>query len=413
MRKKLTALLIFAVALASGCVNQNQTIEASADVLSFGEISVVPNPPIFAGDTFSTSLQITNLDELEDAKNVKLTLYDWGVCKPQSCSPDSKEWGFGSNQDYLYVKQFGDIPPRDMKFIECQFKAPSNAEIGGIKTSCPIKFKLSYDFESTTTTDLTLISEDKFRDLQKSGKTPSATSTQTKSRGPVKIDFEFLAEQPVMVSKDVNKKIPFYIRIENKGTGEPTMGGLSVDALVSGEPHTFFIDVPLNLKTGYQLKLKEANLQDKPFAIFEVISPSGKTEEYDIEESKGKESKIQTLPDGTTLEVKKINDRGKLTLKIPKALTSNDCKLSCTKQFNSENQDGNCIFTLKPEEKIKFVKGKSEPIRCELTAPKACGETATDGCIRDEKTFYISGNVAYTYEIDKKITVDIKPVKGV
>jgi len=315
-------IFVFIIVFVSGCVSGGEeTIEASHDVLRFGEITTIPIPPVFAGDTFSTSFEIENLDDFEDAKNVNLILYDWGICKPISGKPGN--WISGNKESYL--KNFGEIMPKDVKFIECQFQSPSQEEIAGMKATCPIRFSLSYDFSGTTTTDVMIISDDKYRNLQKSGKTPKTVSTQTKSRGPIKVDFEFLTDQPIRTSsKLTERKIPMYIRIENKGKG-----------------------------------------------------------------------KIQQ-----TEEKNKI----KLSVSIPNDLLEDCSNDICGDWFTASSSGNNCKLTMKDDRKIEFVKEKSEPIRCELVSPST---------VKDEKTYYISANVQYTYEIDKKTDVAIKPIKVV
>ncbi len=317
------ALLLLIIVSASGCIGTGgkRTIEASSDVLKFEETTVIPNPPIFAGDVFSISFRIQNFDELKDAENAILKLYDWGMCKPKICTPNN----WVSEKKESYSVKFDTIMAGDMQFIECDFRAPSQEEIAGIKTVCPIRFKLSYDFSGTTTTDLTVISDEKYRDLQKSGKVPSVMSTQTKSRGPIKVDFEFLADQPVRATE--GRKIPLYIRIENKGQGK-------------------------------------------------------------IEQDEKGRNKIN------------------MKVLIPEELLSQCSSNMCDGWFDGSSKNGKCELTLKNEKEIEFIKGKSEPIRCELT---------TDNIkkIIDEKTFYISSNIDYTYQINNQINIPIKPLKVV
>lgn len=200
------------ILFTSGCVfpgQQNQqTVEAPEDVMVFSDITVIPTPPVIASDVFTTYFTIENKAELEDARSVWLSLYDWGMCEPTTNCPPKKGMSFG------------DISPGDIQSIECQFKAPSSSVIGGMQASCPIRYKLFYEFWSNTQTDITVISDEKFREMQRAGQTPSIVSTQVKSRGPVKVNFDVAATQPVRTSTATNTvSIPIYITIEDKGTG--------------------------------------------------------------------------------------------------------------------------------------------------------------------------------------------------
>ncbi len=226
-------LSILAVVAVSGCIipggGGETKVEAPNDVLSFSDSTVIPNPPILTGDTFTTSFQIKNLDDFEDAKNVKLQLYDWGVCEPSSCTPSNG----------ICSEDLKDISPKDVQQKEYQFKSPSSEKIGGMSARCPIRYKLTYDFSGETTTDLNVISGKKFQDMQRAGQTPTFTSTQAKSRGPIKVDFSFGINQPVRTStidktdpaKSNTVKIPMYIRVENKGSGK--LVGSTTDTSVS------------------------------------------------------------------------------------------------------------------------------------------------------------------------------------
>ncbi len=239
MRKNniLLFLSIIAVVAVSGCVSfgslfgsSTTTVEASNDVMAVSDSTVIPTPPILTGDIFTTSFVAKNLDDLEDAQNVKVRLYDWGACAPSACLEKSKD-------GYSYGKDYGSISPKDVQQVECQFKAPSAQQIGGIAAKCPIRYKLTYDFSGITTTELNVISNSKFREMQRAGQTPTVNSVQSKSRGPIKVNFDFGVNQPVRTStidadpaKSNIIKIPMYIRVENKGSGKILQSALSAAA---------------------------------------------------------------------------------------------------------------------------------------------------------------------------------------
>ncbi len=105
--------------------------------------------------------------------------------------------------------------PLQTELFEWTFTAPTNDEIGNMPAKCPIRYKISYDFTAKTQVDVTVISPEKIRELQRSGKYEPITPTQTKGIGPIKIDISFGAKQPIK-SGDV---LPVFITIEDKGTG--------------------------------------------------------------------------------------------------------------------------------------------------------------------------------------------------
>lgn len=286
------------VVAVSGCVfpgQQNQqTVEAPEDVMVFSDITVIPTPPVTASDVFTTYFTIENKAELEDAGNVTISLYDSGMCisLTKNCSN---------------IMYFGDISPGDVQTIECQFKAPSSTAIGGMQASCPIRYKLSYRFYSLTQADITVISDEKFREMQRAGQTPSVVPAQTKTRGPLKINFDVAVTQPVRTSTTANTvSIPVFITIEDKGTG-------MMDYLK---------DVVL-LKEGETIKEVEKNTSILSLSIPKDLAPDKNCD---------------------------------------------NLKLRCgdTMEYKGEFL-GMCVFA--NIKKIEFVKGKSQPIQCVLQSP--------------------------------------------
>jgi hypothetical protein len=256
LNSALLLLLVASVVAVSGCISnlgfgsQPVKVEAPNDVMVFQDNVVIPNPPVLTGDTFTTAFNIKNLDELEYARETKLLLYDWGVCTPSLCIPGEALTTAegtscsGSEADGTlictsgvketigwetidtnklkssYSAGFGDVSPQDIQHIECQFKVPSADKIGGMDARCPVRYSMIYDFKGITTTDLNVISNTKFQEMQRAGQTPTVTPVQSKSRGPIKVDLSFGTTQPVKTSSAGNDvKIPMYIKIENKGAG--------------------------------------------------------------------------------------------------------------------------------------------------------------------------------------------------
>lgn len=394
-------LSILAIVAVSGCISVGDlfgsgttTVEASSDVMSFSDSTVIPNPPILTGDTFTTDFTIKNLDEFEDAKNVKLDLYDWGVCIPSSCSSPSGWDAIDSTKlQTSYSASLNGISPNDVQQVECQFRSPSSEKIGGLDAKCPVRYKLTYDFSGITTTDLNVISNKKFQEMSRAGQTSVVTSVQSKSRGPIKVDFSFGVNQPVRTSSaDSEVKIPMYVRIENKGTGTATK-----------EPDSIF-----NKEEGKKCKTS-GNLEPISGQCFGNGKNTFFCNNGNIELCGSNRDTNIKIDSSLCIDNSgcKKSKNFELNIKIPKDIVEGkDCtKIECDKSFVGVEDDtkNNCILTLKADKSIDFVKDKSEVFRCELTSP-------ADSVVPEQKTYSIQSEVKYTYQIDNDFSVAIKPM---
>lgn len=396
-----SAFLLFLVILivaVSGCISnlglgpQQQTVEAPNDVMAFSDSTVIPNPPILTGDTFTTSFAMKNLDEFDDAKNVKIELYDWGVCAPSSCNPS--DWGIDGKKT-SYSIAFNDISPKDVQQIECQFKSPPSEKIGGLQANCPIRYKLTYDFSGITTTELNVISNKKFQEMQRAGQTPFVSSTQSKSRGPIKVDFSFGVNQPVRTSTidaDTSKsniiKIPMYITVENKGSGKAVLG--SAAFVSNNKKCTDSGGLPFNSGDCF------GNKADTYFCNNGNIEHCGKN----TDSSKSVDTSLCNN-NGC------IKSNTELNIKIPAALTSSGDTTKCGEiicdGFFTGSAEGTDKCKLTLTKKIDFVKDKSQIFRCELTSP-------SDTTVSEQKVYSIQSEVKYTYQIDNDFNVAIRPM---
>lgn len=216
---KKTILTLFLIIAISGCTmpgaleqlmpgyTEQEVKELSPDVLTIKSLTVIPPPPINADDQFSVSFIIANLDEIKDVENTSYQLFDSGLCNHVS-----------GNDPYNYF--FGDFVPLEERFFEWTFNAPTNDDIAHLSTKCPIRFKVNYDMDSTSQIDLSVITDERLKELQRAGESISFIPTLTLGRGPLKVKISFGASMPIRAStKDKAIKLPIYLVIEDKGTG--------------------------------------------------------------------------------------------------------------------------------------------------------------------------------------------------
>ncbi len=189
---------------------ETETVKAPTDVIVVEDIEVIPNPPVSAStettdSTFTISFIVTNIGLTDEgakaAEDVYATVYDWGRCDEVDISND-----IGGATIY---------PGGGAELVEWQFKAPTNEDLGRMEGKCPIRFKVEYEYDSYTTSDIAVIDHDRLINANRAGEKISITPVQTQSRGPLKIEMLFETQQPV----DENLVIPAIIRIHDEGSG--------------------------------------------------------------------------------------------------------------------------------------------------------------------------------------------------
>ncbi|MCK4634494.1 MAG: hypothetical protein KAT37_01330 [Candidatus Aenigmarchaeota archaeon] len=253
--------LLAPVVFISGCVEGGgfqsifssltgggETIVAPKDVLLVRDILVIPNPPITASSsvdsTFTLTFQVVNIGETQEgareAENVHVIAYDWGRCRPMEAdgettiSPEPDEiYGIGENPEVNLAATI--YPGGGAEIVQWSFKAPTNTELGRMEGICPIRFKVVYEFDAHTTSDISIVARDRLVDASRAGETLSVSPVQTQSRGPIKISVDFETSQPV----DENLIIPVIIKIYDTGSG--MYESVPVDGLEVQFPNAFEI----------------------------------------------------------------------------------------------------------------------------------------------------------------------------
>ena len=193
----------------SGCVGfedpfgfispKTEVKEQPPDVISIQNINVLPPSPVIAGDQFSVSFELSNVEEERDV-NVDYKLMDDGLC--------SLESGVDS-------ETFEDFVPGRVEFVEWTFNSPSNEEIGYLRTTCPIRFIIGYQFTAISDIEANVITENRYLQLQQSGEFATFKPTLNVGRGPIKIYIDYGASLPIRTER----VLPVYITVQDKGTG--------------------------------------------------------------------------------------------------------------------------------------------------------------------------------------------------
>src|SRR3989344_8232809 len=225
---KLSLLLMALVVFSSACVSLSDmfqgsfgktTVEETADIVVMQSKQTIPNPPVLAGNDFIVAFTLRNDDVKQDVSNVGLKLYNWGPCtaNKDKFEPDPDEWtpDVPSNPK-TYTRTFAELVPQQEESIELAFTAPSNQQIGFLRTTCPIKWLVEYKFSARSQDDFTIISATKQKQLQRAGQPWEGTDEAPLAGiGPVKVLFRWLSQIPVQ-SKG---PLQFTLQVVDRGPG--------------------------------------------------------------------------------------------------------------------------------------------------------------------------------------------------
>ena len=205
MKKTISILIL--VLFISGCTTlsdlfrpKQETKEMPEDVITVENVNVLPIPPIIAGDQFSVSFQLTNVEEKQEIPT-SYQLLDDGLCSLVSGQADSEDLGL--------------LVPGQVEFREWTFRTPQSSEIAYLKAVCPVRFKVNYTFFSESEIEVNVISRERYMQLQQSGTFETFTPTLTVGRGPIKIYMEFGATLPLRSGSI----LPVYMTVEDRGSG--------------------------------------------------------------------------------------------------------------------------------------------------------------------------------------------------
>lgn len=225
--------LLAPVVFVSGCVEggdlqsifssltgQQETVVAPKDVLLIQDIQVIPSPPITAStgsidSTFTLTFQVVNIGEAQEGSKeadlVKVYGYDWGRCEPRDAIVNDMIQGLQGQE----TSDISIFPGGGAEIVQWEFKAPTNEDLGRMEGKCPIRFKLQYQFDAHTTSDIAVVSKQRLIEASRAGQTISVTPVQTQSRGPIKISVNYDTKQPV--AEDL--VIPVIIKVHDVGSG--------------------------------------------------------------------------------------------------------------------------------------------------------------------------------------------------
>jgi len=370
MKKIFLSLVLLSLVFVSGCTDfpgmeslfgpgegGEKVVEESPDILVIENKNIIPNPPINANDDFTLSFTVKNQDDISEVENVEMQLYDWGVCKPGDNADFTSETG-------KYTKPLGaggTLSPQQEDYVELEFTSPDNDQIAEMEATCPVRYRVNYDYEAKTQVDMMVISKEELKQKERAGESVYFTPTETIGRGPIKVYIRFGKSSPV----ETGEVLPVFIDIEDKGSGSI---GSEIKNEVGGEVLRFYVPIDFTV-------IKECN----KLTLLEETETEGNME-YNIWELK--EHACHIKPDRTDEN------------------TENFCNGKSTKE-ECENADFSVCYW--EGESIAMVKKKSSPqIRCSFTVP-------SEEDVPVQKTYNFYADMTYSYNLDGEDEIKIKP----
>jgi hypothetical protein len=380
MRKLI--FLVLGLVFISGCSSINipglsrgqtgEVTEFPPDIITISNENVIPNP-VSAEDVFTVSFEVKNIDDINEINNVKVELFDWGLCNPNIGSDWTVDQG-------MYIRDLGTLSPQQTEFIEWQFSAPSNDQIANLPAECPIRYKVVYDFVANTQTNMLVISSDRLAQLQRAGQNPTFTSSETIGRGPVKINIEFGTTLPIRTSE---------------GTTTAACEGTATDC------SNFNDETSCNAQAGCNW---DSGTNTCPTTIGECSGLS--SSQCENREGCSLGSLQQTFTRKSILPIFiTIDDKGEGLLRD---ITPNMINLSVPSSFSPVRCDAFEVVsgdTWRNNGTIPMIKKASPTKRCSFAMPTA-------DIVPIEKTYFLFGNMSYTYDLTGEMSVNVKPSLG-
>ena len=237
--------VVFIVAIA-GCVGQTDgpTQTDIADVLVTENQPVIPSQPT-AGGSLTVRFSIKNQHPIEFADNVEAVLFDSGKCgvdKINDAAPVAK----GGSYALLGEKPLR-FAPGQQELVKMSFNAPSQQEIVGLGATCPIRYKVKYDFSAKSEASFDVMSTSRLEQLEtEKGERPTSERTLNVGPGPIRISVEPKTPLPAVTGS----KLPIEVFVRNVGKGNIKDGEIGPERLELTIPDDIESDLDRETEIG-------------------------------------------------------------------------------------------------------------------------------------------------------------------
>jgi len=227
--KRIILFAILASVVVAGCPAQpldwiqgtGETNIESADLIVAVNEPVIPSSP-FADTDFTARFTVKNVHEKKKAENVSVWIYDTGKCeilKIGGLEPEKvgSEWAGLNIQTAEGIVHRTDFAPGQEERIRLDMRAPTSSEIAGLPYTCPIRYRITYDFVAASSVTVDVMSSDRLKQIEtQTGQRPSYARTLNVGPGPIRIFIEPRSSLPV----ESGRKLRLELIVQNDGTGE-------------------------------------------------------------------------------------------------------------------------------------------------------------------------------------------------
>ncbi len=231
--EKTVLSIIFVLAIA-GCVGQTTgpTQIDIADVLVAENQPVIPSQPT-AGSTFTFRTLIKNQHPTEFADGVTVTLFDSGKCQPTELKTP-----------LLGPTKFA---PGQQEIIKIDFDAPTKEQIVGLSAVCPIRYKVSYNFDAKSELGFNVMSTERFNQVEaETGERPVSEPRTNIGPGPLRIQLTPKTTLPV----EIGKRFQFDVSVKDDGTGTVNGGAIEPGKLKLEIPVDVLVDETVDIQNN-------------------------------------------------------------------------------------------------------------------------------------------------------------------
>lgn len=190
-------VIIFAAALAAGCIDQLPGIGAAADLA----VTVTADPPqIRPGEPMALFIDVENTGQL-DIKNIKIDVFDTGplmVVKPLFCK-----------------KSFEELRPAQLESFECTLEVAQPERLIAPITSASIAIKTTFEKSIRGTFVVDMLTVEELRRLERIGGLEPKPAALTFGDSQLQATLQF-NRQPPFAAGDI---VAAQLRVRNIGPG--------------------------------------------------------------------------------------------------------------------------------------------------------------------------------------------------
>lgn len=216
----LMLVLLVAVVLASGCVNQRAVKTGENRGVTINSFTASP-ASAYTGERVLFDLEIENIGGTT-AKNVQADLFgvegQWRDSLGNAVDSTLTKWGSIVLKPPVPSRNI----PGDFRITQWELTTPNIPQ--GITANLQIEARVTYDYNTSGHLGVKLVSQDEFRRKQLLGEQVKNAFEIVNSNGPLKLSIPERYQTPIIVDTESAAQFetyPFRVQIDNVGDGFP------------------------------------------------------------------------------------------------------------------------------------------------------------------------------------------------